>query len=63
MKPPLSALFVEVGIGDGGIATPYILGSGSPQKKGLSLFKCGKLCNSHKSLAKSFKSINLSGLL
>ncbi|KAJ7002833.1 hypothetical protein NC653_008144 [Populus alba x Populus x berolinensis] len=31
--PSLSALFVEVGISDGSIATPYILGSGSPQKK------------------------------
>jgi len=30
-------LFVEVGIGDGGIAAPYILGSGSQQRKGLPL--------------------------
>jgi len=37
MKPPLSSLFVEVGVSDGGIATPYILGSSSPQKKELFL--------------------------
>jgi hypothetical protein len=37
MKPPLSSLFIEVSVGDGSIATPHILGSGSPQRKGLFL--------------------------